>query len=326
MADPPREDKPQPEKGEAIMSARGKAGVIAVVVLALAAGPVAHAAVLYDSQGFEDAQPNSTPANAQHPNSPATVYQLGPVQVGNDLQQDGYWPAEGGGGAEIKASGGNQYLELSPSANGRYRRYFGEPSQDSGNVAADGDPVYRGHWLSLATLPTKADGAVYMAFDRGGPPVPGALRGELFVKPDGAGGYLVGVSNGTADPTLAVFSPTALALDTDYVVIDKLVADAGTGVYSHTLWINPVNESSPSVDATDPATSNFGGTTVGVNGFSPVQNNFFGNGASPGTVRIDNLIIATTWDEAFLVIPEPATMSVLALGGLCVLLRRRRGA
>jgi len=52
------------------------------------------------------------------------------------------------------------------------------------------------------------------------------------------------------------------------------------------------------------------------------------NPNSGAGIRIDDLRIATDWDSAVdgIVIPEPSSLALLGLGGLCVLKRRRRDA
>jgi len=45
-----------------------------------------------------------------------------------------------------------------------------------------------------------------------------------------------------------------------------------------------------------------------------------------GVLTVDNLTVSTDFSQAFVGTPEPATMSLLALGGLAMLKRRRRKA
>lgn len=74
------------------------------------------------------------------------------------------------------------------------------------------------------------------------------------------------------------------------------------------LWINPVNELSPSVEPSDP-------------GFSDEVSAFaFRQAGGNSTQTIDNLIVATTFAEA---VPEPGTLALLSIGALALIRRRR---
>ena len=73
------------------------------------------------------------------------------------------------------------------------------------------------------------------------------------------------------------------------------------------LWVDPASEADPA-DAID------SGNTV----FNNIR---LRAGNSSGLVGFENIVFATTFAEA--AIPEPSSLALLGLGGLCVLRRRR---
>jgi hypothetical protein len=74
------------------------------------------------------------------------------------------------------------------------------------------------------------------------------------------------------------------------------------------MWINPVNEASSSITATD----GFAGDEF--ESFSLRQ--FSAAAANASTQQIDNLQVATTFDEAAIPVPEPASVALMLLSGV----------
>lgn len=117
-----------------------------------------------------------------------------------------------------------------------------------------------------------------------------------------------------ADTT--VEHPTPLHLNVSYrVVVGLDLAEDRT-----TLWIDPVDESSISVTATDPMSYDAGiissfALRQGYTGLTFDYGTF-------GALSIDDLVVATRYSEV-LVIPEPTVLTLLFLG-LGVLHRSRR--
>jgi hypothetical protein len=110
--------------------------------------------------------------------------------------------------------------------------------------------------------------------------------------------------------------PTDLSLGQTYWVVMAL--DLATDRSS--LWVNPVDESSLSVTATDAFSFAAGGQInafalrQGVSGSSPNQGAF-------GTLTLDDLRVGTSWAS---VVPEPSSAGILLVGGLLGVLARRK--
>ena len=125
------------------------------------------------------------------------------------------------------------------------------------------------------------------------------------VAPSGGGDYSVGIAggSGTAQATWA----TDLTFGTTYRAVIKYDRDSGIT----SLYIDPTNEASTSIDSL--ADTN------------DVTNFYFreSNSSANETITVDNLRVATTFNEAF-VVPEPSSTTLIGLAGLVTLLRRRR--
>ena len=85
----------------------------------------------------------------------------------------------------------------------------------------------------------------------------------------------------------------------------------GSGNDSWALWVNPLigDEGSPLASS----------SVQTIDDFTRVQNRA-GNGA--GSATLENLVIADSFADVAM-IPEPSTLTLLGLGGLGMLLRRR---
>ena len=99
-----------------------------------------------------------------------------------------------------------------------------------------------------------------------------------------------------------------LSFDTTYVIVGSYNATTGEAE----LWVNPVNESSTSITLASADSGRI------MNGFSMRQSNDY-----TGSQIIDNIGVATTFDEALSRVPEPTTIALLGIGVLALLRRRR---
>jgi len=146
-----------------------------------------------------------------------------------------------------------------------------------------------------------------------------ALRSRLYVNnpSTGTGGagyrFAIGPSSGTAN---AVNWTSDLAFGTEYTVVASYEFDTGFA----RLWVDPVDQSSPSVLATASPSL---GTFVSALG---LRQAFFSAGAANTQVLLDAVSFAETFNEALVgLIPEPATTTMAAVGllGLVAAGRRR---
>ena len=129
------------------------------------------------------------------------------------------------------------------------------------------------------------------------------------VAPSGSGDYTVGIASddSTADATWA----TDLSFDTTYRAVVKYDQVANIA----TLWIDAANSGDTSIvgdDQPDP------GDTV--EQFALRQSDSSEN----ETVRVDGLVVGTTFDDVVSAVPEPTSI-VLLFVGLLGITNRRRG-
>lgn len=137
--------------------------------------------------------------------------------------------------------------------------------------------------------------------------------GRLFVKQGSSATQLLfGIANDSGNA--AVYSATEFALGSTV----QVVVGFDFSTMTSTLWINPVDTSSPAVTDTVVATFT-GGPTTTLGGFSLRQ------ASGIGTFIVDDVVVGTTFDDV-VPVPEPSTLAFLGLAGVVLYVRRRKRA
>ena len=207
----------------------------------------------------------------------------------------GTWAAHSGAGTgSVQASGGAAVVRQASGANEDVNTAFGTALDAGGRLYAGFDLV-----VEATGVPTN----VYFAMFMKGTSL---FDGRIWITAPTTQGYRLAISN---DNSITENDGEAftgdLAFGTKYRIVHSYDYDSK----SATLWVNPVNEFSPSVTATDP-------------GFSDEVSAYaFRQAGGNSTQTIDNLIVATSFSEA---VPEPSTLALLGLS--CLWIRPRRPA
>jgi len=174
----------------------------------------------------------------------------------------------------------------------------GEPREDG--------TLYAGFTVTVSALPSGL-GSDFAAFSAANGP---RTLGRVFATRTAAqpGKFRIGVSTALGVTAAQLFPtsiyPEDLSLDTPYRVLVRLtLPNIGT-----TLWINPASEQATSAKSPE-------GTFPGaIAAFAFRQRLIDGNGM--GAVTVDNLVVATTFDEAkSLPAPEPQWQFTTASAG-----------
>ncbi|MDD5201178.1 MAG: PEP-CTERM sorting domain-containing protein [Terrimicrobiaceae bacterium] len=113
---------------------------------------------------------------------------------------------------------------------------------------------------------------------------------------------LFGIRNSGTSGTSGVFDAQEFALNQKVVLIVKF--DYST--LQSTLWINPVDESSPSI--TDTQTFTFVGGDTSISRASLRQ------AGGIGAQSVDSYVTGTTFADVFVAVPEPGTITMIIVG------------
>jgi hypothetical protein len=120
------------------------------------------------------------------------------------------------------------------------------------------------------------------------------------------GTFRLSLANAAWSATAGVQWAQDLSLGVSYTVVERLDFATKTS----TLWLNPVDESSPSITATDSITWSGNLSSYALRqGTSPGA----AGAEGPGDITVDNLVVARTFAEATAV-PEPHEYALLLFG------------
>lgn len=195
----------------------------------------------------------------------------------------GLWRNHGGTNGSLTVVNKEAFISASytEDANGLLR---GEPY-----AVATGTNLYYSLNFSAENLPT-VEGGYFAHFISSG----NAFRGRLIASTVNAPifYYRIGVGNGINSATNSGYAeiPINLTFGESNLVVVRY--NVGTG--RTTLWLNPTDQSSPNVTATDVL-----GSTNAVSQFALRQSAFAGD------LYVDNIRVTTTFNEALGILPQP---------------------
>lgn len=171
-----------------------------------------------------------------------------------------------------------------------------------GSTLAAGGKWYAGFDVSVDG--STATGPVYFAHFKDSTTTNFSSR-VWSAAPQSAGDYTLALSSSSNAP---INWGADLDFGTTYRVVISYAFDTGAAE----LWVNPANELSTKI--TDTGTASRALLAFALRQGTPPS------GANATTQLVDNLLVGTTFNE---VVPEPGTLSLLGIGALALIRRRR---
>lgn len=235
-------------------------------------------------------------------------YADGTPIVGQTPPIGGTWAAHSGANGPVTVNNGS--INVVQGASSTFAQDVNVPFAD-GFADGTGTTLYASFDVTVSNAAASVTDVYFAHFLQG----TSTFDERLWVTaPAGASGYRLALTNGStalATNTGAVKSDD-LAFGTTYKIVMSYSYDSLSG----SLWINPTSESSPSLTPTDTGFKN------AVIAFAFRQGS--PSGSTTTTQNIDNLMVGTSFADVISV-PEPASLSMLGLGAVAMI-RRRRGA
>lgn len=229
---------------------------------------------------------------------------------------DSYSPGNlaGQGAWTAFSSAGTEPVQVVGDANKQIQLVQGGTREDVviplGQEMGSGDKWYAGYTVTVNGPVTAAE--YFAAFRQflGGT---NYFPTKVGVAPHDGSDFTFYIHQGSGS-TMAPYTKnweTGLSAGVPYRLVVSYEYSTGIGE----LWVNPVAELGPDGSAKILTQNQAGSALIEADQYAFRQGSF-----AAGTVFVDDVIIGTGWAE---VVPEPATLSLLALG-LLPLLRRRR--
>jgi hypothetical protein len=183
---------------------------------------------------------------------------------------------------------------------------------------ADGQSLYFGLTIDVTAAQSGGDYFLHFTPDAGDSSL---FYGRVFAKST-TGGYLIGVEGTAGGGAAVTYGTQVLTLGTSYQFVLAYNFSATTPSNSvDTIYINPTD---PVVVGNDTAyvTAAWGSANADTNTIAAVNFRQGSSSVAP-TVIVDNLNVSETFADA---VPEPATLTLMAVGGAAALVafRRRR--
>lgn len=204
-----------------------------------------------------------------------------------------FWDAYSGTTGQTQVASGK--INLASAQGEDFRAFLTNASYAAGG----GFVFYSRFVVNFSALPTGNGGDYFAHFKD----FTTGFRARVFAMTNGAasGKYRLGIANGGFTTT---GFPQDLSLGTPVVVITRYDLGAGTS----TLWVNPTSESSTSLAAADGASS------------STIYAYAFRQGGSSGNLSVDDLKVATSFNEVLLnLAPTPEALQYQVIGSDIVL-------
>lgn len=140
------------------------------------------------------------------------------------------------------------------------------------------------------------------------------FRGRAYIANPSvtAGKFAIGLSASSGGLT----TKTA---DIDYGVEHVIVVSFNATTGESRLWLNTASESDPYISDTN------AGAIGTILDSIALRQDFFNSGQADNSIAVNGIGMATTFDEAYAasMVPEPASLGLIALGGLSMLRRRK---
>lgn len=134
----------------------------------------------------------------------------------------------------------------------------------------------------------------------------------LPTNPSGGGDYSLAIAASSLGDGRADW-----ASDLNYGDNVCVVVEWNNGTGEATLWVNPIDSNSPSVTDDELADAMRDIESLAI------RQDFISPGTPNNLIRLHNVSVATSWDEAKNALPEPASLALVGIGGLLMGLRRR---
>ena len=194
-------------------------------------------------------------------------------------ESGGLWQTHSGTAGQMQVASGVVTVDGVNHTEDVNAQFIGEPY--AANNAAE---LYTSYIINYTTLPD-ANGSYDTHFKDD---TTSNYLGRVWASTIGAasGDYRIGIANVTNVSTSAVFFPQDLVLNSNYVVVTRLVLSN----WNSTIWVNPTSESSPSV--TDIASVSTSATNISAYALREST-------ADEGIMNISKLKVGLTFDSVF---------------------------
>jgi hypothetical protein len=203
-----------------------------------------------------------------------------------DVVAGGLWNHLSGINGQMQVGSGYALVDTADNTENVQAQLLGSPYKT--NSAA---VLYASFMVNMSPNKMPAANGSYFAIFNDGSGVTGDVEGRVVAATNGAalGNYRIGIDNfNGANGTNSVMFPQDLTPGSNYLVIVRLVVANGFS----TLWINPTNQSAPSVTDSTPA-------PTPTNLYDIANFELRESGSSAGSVSVGQLTVGLAFDSVF---------------------------